>query len=154
SIRAVGGLVFAALCLAAGTANAKLFYSRNEALKLAFPDSDRVDNRSILLDDAQATQIEQLAKSKLDSRLVTIYTGYRGNELLGSAFIDVHTVRTVPEALMTVLSPAGEVRMLRLLAFHEPLEYMPPERWYQQFESKSLDAPLRLDGDIHGIVGA
>ncbi len=31
---------------------------------------------------------------------------------------------------------------------------MPSARWYQQFEQKNLSAPLRLDGDVHGIVGA
>ena len=147
------GAIFAALCLA-GTAHAKVFYSKTEALELAFPKADRVDEKSVLLDDAQAARVEQLAKSRLESRLVRLYTGYRGGELLGYAFIDVHTVRTLPEAFMVVLSPAGAVRDLRLLAFHEPLEYMPSARWYRQFESKTLAAPLRLGGDVHGIVGA
>jgi Na+-translocating ferredoxin:NAD+ oxidoreductase RnfG subunit len=55
---------------------------------------------------------------------------------------------------MIVLSPAGEVRSLRVLAFHEPLEYKPTSRWYSQFENRSLEAPLRVGGDIHGVVGA
>jgi hypothetical protein len=148
------GLFFAALCLASGTAHAKVFYSKNEALALAFPDADHVDDESILLGDEQASQIEQLAKSQLESRLVRIYRGYRGKELLGYAFIDVHTVRTMPEAFLVVLTPTGEVRTLRVLAFHEPLEYMPSARWYEQFEQKNLTAPLRLGGDVHGIVGA
>jgi hypothetical protein len=147
-------LIFAALCLTSGTAHAKVFYSKSEALKLAFPEADRVDDKAILLADAQAKQLEELAKSRLESRLVTLYTGYRGSELLGYAVIDVHTVRTLPEAFMVVLSPAGEVRSLRLLAFHEPLEYMPSARWLRQFEAKTGADPLRLGGDIHGIVGA
>jgi hypothetical protein len=142
------------LCLYAGTAHAKVFYSQTEALALAFPDADHVDDESLLLDDAQASQIEQLAKCQLESRLVRIYRGYRGKELLGYAFIDMHTVRTMPEAFLVVLTPSGDVRMLRVLAFHEPLEYMPSARWYEQFEQKNLSAPLRLGGDVHGIVGA
>ena len=145
---------FAALCLTSGTALAKVFYSRNEALALAFPDADHVDDESVLIGDDQASQIEALAKSQLESRLVRIYRGYRGKELLGYAFIDVHTVRTMPEAFLVVLTPSGDVRTLRVLAFHEPLEYMPSARWYEQFEQKNLSAPLRLDGDVHGIVGA
>ena len=43
---------------------------------------------------------------------------------------------------------------MRVLAFHEPLEYMPSARWYRQFEQKTLAAPLRLGGDVHAIVGA
>jgi transcriptional regulator of nitric oxide reductase len=147
------GVIFAALCLA-GTAHAKVFYSQKEALALAFPDAERVDDRSILLDDEQARRVEQLAKSRLESRLVRIYTGYRGSERLGYAIIDVHVVRTLPEAFLIVLTPEGAVRDLRLLAFHEPLEYMPSARWYGQFEAKTLAAPLRLGGDVHGIVGA
>jgi len=150
----MGGAIIAALCLASGTAHAKVFYSRSEALALAFPGADRIDDESILLDDEQAGRIEQLAKSRLESRLVRIHRGYRGGELLGYAFIDVHTVRTLPEAFLVVLSPEGSVRNVRVLAFHEPLEYMPSARWYQQFESKTLAAPLRLGGDVHAIVGA
>ena len=150
----IGAAIIAALCLASGTARAKVFYSRSEALALAFPDADRIDDESILLGDEQAGRIEQLAKSRLESRLVRIHRGYRGGQLLGYAFIDVHTVRTLPEAFLVVLTPEGAVRSLRLLAFHEPLEYMPSARWYQQFEQKTIADPLRLGGDVHAIVGA
>jgi Na+-translocating ferredoxin:NAD+ oxidoreductase RnfG subunit len=146
--------ITAALCLATGAAHAKVFYSKSEALKLAFPDAERVDEKSLLLDDEQAGQIERLAKSRLESRLVRIYTGYRGDELQGYAFIDVHTVRTLPEGFLVVLTPKGEVRTVRVLAFHEPLEYMPSARWYEQFEHKTIESPLRLGGDVHAIAGA
>ena len=143
-----------AFACAATAAHAKVFLSRSEALALAFPEADRIEDESILLGDEQASQIERLAKSHLESRLVRIHRGYRKNELLGYAIIDVHNVRTLPEAFLVVLSPEGAVRTLRVLAFHEPLEYMPSERWYQQFAGKTLAAPLRLGGDIHAIVGA
>ncbi len=149
----------AALALALGVgaadaADAKVFYSRSEALELAFPDADRVEDESLLLGDDEARRVERLARGPLESRLVRVYRGYRGDELLGYAFIDVHNVRTLPEAFLVVLTPAGEVRLLRVLAFHEPLEYMPSDRWYRQFEHKDLGSPLRLGGDVHGIVGA
>jgi len=142
-----------ALALAAPAA-AKVFHSRKEALELAFPEADRIEDETILLDDEQAERIRTLARSELESRLVRIYRGFHGDELLGYAFIDVHNVRTLPEAFLVVLTPEGRVRSLRMLAFHEPLEYMPGERWYEQFDGKTLAEPLRLDGDVHGIVGA
>ena len=55
---------------------------------------------------------------------------------------------------MVVLTPEGAVRSLRVLAFHEPLEYLPAARWYEQFDRKSRAAPLRLGGDIDGVSGA
>jgi hypothetical protein len=149
------GLVLAfALGLAAPPAGAKVFHSRNEALAIAFPEADRIEDETVVLDDAQAGRIESLARSELESRLVRIYRGFRDDRLLGYAVIDVHNVRTLPEAFLVVLTPQGEVRSLRVLAFHEPLEYMPNARWYDQFEQKSLAEPMRLGGDVHGIVGA
>ncbi|MGH7336766.1 MAG: FMN-binding protein [Myxococcota bacterium] len=150
----IGVLVALISALSATPAHAKVFYSRSEALALAFPDADRIDDQSILLGDEQAARIEQLAKSRLESRLVRVHRAYRGKELLGYAVIDVHTVRTLPEAFLVVLSPEGAVRMVRVLAFHEPLEYMPSARWYRQFEQKTIGDPLRVDRDVHGIVGA
>jgi hypothetical protein len=147
-------LLCAALLWGAGGADAKVFYSREEALALAFPEADRIESEALLLEDEQARRVEELSRAELESRLVRIYRGFRGDELLGYAFIDVHNVRTLPEAFLVVLNPGGDVRALRLLAFHEPLEYMPSERWYAQFEHKSLKESLRLGGDVHGIVGA
>lgn len=145
----------ALLCLAsAAPAGAKVFYSQQEALELAFPDAERVEKRSQLLDDAQVREIEQLARAELPSRLVTLYTAYRGDAVLGYAVIEIHTVRTQPEAFLVVISPGGEVRSIRVLAFYEPQEYLPPERWFRQFEGRGLDERLRLEGEIHGIAGS
>jgi len=159
SSRRTGLVLAAALALttlssAPAPAVAKVFYSRNEALDLAFPDAERVESQTHVLADDQVARIERMAKGPLESKLVKIYTGFQGEKVVGYAVIDVHNVRTLPEAFMIVLDPDGRVRSLRLLAFHEPLDYMPAERWYSQFESRTSGEPLRVGGDIHGIVGA
>jgi hypothetical protein len=155
-LRSRGALWLAslALLLAAAPAAAKVFYSRSEALRLAFPDAERIEDDTYVLSDAQAERIGELAQSPLDSKLVKIYRGFHGDQLLGYAVIDIHNVRTMPEAFMVVLTPEGSVRSVRVLAFHEPLDYLPSERWYDQFDAKSLASPLRVGGDIHGVVGA
>jgi hypothetical protein len=155
-MRSESALALAALAWLLGTApaQAKVFHSRSEALEMAFPDAERVEARTFVLRDDQLERIRELGKCELDSKLVKIYAGMRGDEVLGYAVIDVHNVRTLPEAFMVVLSPAGEVRSLRVLAFYEPLDYLPAGRWYEQFVEKDLGEPLRLGGDIHGVVGA
>ena len=152
-----GALAPALLAAALGAgvpAAAKVFYTQEEALALAFPDADRVEPRNWVLTGEQAARIEELSRAKLDSKLVRVWRGAKGDVLLGFALIDVHTVRTQAEALMVVLTPEGSVRTVRMLAFHEPLDYLPPERWYEQFDAKTKDDPLRVGGDIHGIAGA
>jgi hypothetical protein len=152
---ALAGLL-AATCLSAagGAAHAKVFLSRSEALELAFPDAERVESKTFVLRDDQVAQIQKLAKSELDSKLVKIYTGLRGDDVIGYAVIDIHRVRTLPEAFMVVLDPAGTVRSVRILAFHEPLEYLPTDRWYRQFGDSTLAKPLKVGNDVHGVAGA
>jgi hypothetical protein len=138
----------------AGPSQAKVFMSRAEALAWAFPEADRIEDRRFVLSDGQTAAIEQRAQAKLDSRIVTIHVGWAGDSLLGYAVIDQHNVRTLPEAFLVVLSPEGQVRRLRVLAFHEPPEYKPTDRFLAQFEGRERDAPLRLQRDVHGIAGA
>ncbi|MDX1648513.1 MAG: FMN-binding protein [Myxococcota bacterium] len=133
---------------------AEVYLSRKEAIAEAFPEAERVEERTVILDDAQARAVESLARTPLESRLVTIYEGRADGGVTGYAFIDVHTVRTLPEAFLVVVSPEGEVAQLRLLAFYEPPEYAPAEGWLAQFDQRRLDDRLRLGGEIHGIAGA
>src|SRR6185295_2262207 len=76
------------------------------------------------------------------------------NELRGYAIIDSHVVRTLPETFMVVLDPAGTIRRVEILAFHEPPDYLPTARWVGQFEGRVLSDDLTLNGGIHGITGA
>jgi hypothetical protein len=86
--------------------------------------------------------------------LWTIHVGWRAAEVVGYAIIDSHTVRTLPETFMVVIDPAGTVRRVEVLAFHEPSEYLPPVRWIDQFHGRVLDDDLKLRGAIQGITGA
>jgi hypothetical protein len=133
---------------------AEVYLSRQEALAQAFPEADRVEERTVILDDDQARAVEALARTPLESRVVKIYEGKVGDETRGYAFIDVHTVRTLPEAFLVRIAPDGRVGQLRLLAFYEPPEYAPAEAWLAQFDRRGLDEELRLGGRIHGIAGS
>ena len=133
---------------------AKAFFSKGEALALAFPDADRIDTRSVLLDGVQTQAIEQASRAKLESRIVTLHTGWKDGVVQGYAFIDVQVVRTLPEACLIVLTPDGAVRSLRVIAFYEPADYLPTDRWLGQFAGRALSPDLALNRGIDGIAGA
>ena len=139
---------------AARPAQSEVFASKSEALAWAFPDAQRIEDQRFVLTDEQAAEIERRAQSKLESRIVTIYKGVKDASVMGYAVIDQHRVRTMPEAFLVVLSPDGAVQRMRVLAFHEPPEYKPNDRFLAQFEGKEDGVPLRLRREIHGIAGA
>ena len=145
-----------ALCLvlAATPAGATVYATQEAALHDAFPDADAVEPKSFVLDDAQVERVRALAETDVDRRLWTIHKARRAGATLGYAVLDVRTVRTLPEALLVVLTPDGAVRSLRILAFHEPAEYQPPPRWLALFEGRRLDEELRLKRGIQQVAGA
>lgn len=135
-------------------ADAKVFASQNQALAEAFPGASRIDRKTLLLRKDDVAKIETLTGEKVRAKVVVIHVAYQGESILGFAEIAVHTVRTQPEAILIVLSPDGRVRSVRIIAFHEPLDYLPTDRWYTQFGGKGKGDRLQLGREIHGVVGA
>jgi len=127
--------------------------SQEEALQEAFPEAF-VERRTVFLDDRQAEQVRQLGGTKLSSRVVTYYQGIRDGEVLGTAYFDTHRVRTLPEVLMIVVGTDSTVRRVAVLSFLEPRDYLPGERWFEQFHGRSLGEGLSLKREIRGITGA
>lgn len=120
--------------LAPRAAEAAVFYARDEALHLAFPEASRIEPEEHFVTATERSAIEAHCGAPLSSDLVTVYRGFAGERLLGYALIDTRRVRTMPETLLIVLTPEGEVRHTELLAFYEPLEYRPPSRWLERFD--------------------
>ena len=55
---------------------------------------------------------------------------------------------------MIAIAADGTLKRVEVVAFREPLDYLPPDRWYQQFEDRSLDDELELKRGIRAITGA
>ncbi|MGH7859845.1 MAG: FMN-binding protein [Candidatus Binatia bacterium] len=133
---------------------ATVFHARDEALELAFPDAERVEPRDFFLTPEQRSDIESRAKAPLESSFLTVYVGYRGAAALGYAVLDTHLVRTLPETFLVVISPDGKIAATHVLAFYEPLEYLPSDRWLRQFPGERLDDDLHVGRGIAGITGS
>jgi len=155
---ALRGVALAAICVAVFAmpceARAEAFLSQQEALALAFPGNERIEVRNFVLTSEQKGAIEQRAKAALASQLASLYVGWEAEKIVGYAWIDLHTVRTQPEALMIVLDPRGTVRSVRALAFYEPPEYLPPQRFRDGFNGASDPERLRLEADVHAVAGS
>ncbi len=149
------GLILAvilALIPSVGMARVVLM-DKETALDHAFPHADRVERKTLFFDSTDKAEVRRLAQAPFKSGLFTVYIGYRDGEVQGYTFIDTRTIRTKPAAFMVVLSPTGQVRMVRILAWNEPPEYQPMRRWLEQFKAHR-EPQLRLNQEIQGISGA
>jgi Na+-translocating ferredoxin:NAD+ oxidoreductase subunit G len=143
---------FLAIVLLPLIAHAKII-SRDEALKLAFPDAEIRQSMIFLTKDEQS-EASNLAGLPIESGLVARYDALKDQKPVGRAYLDTHIVRTKKESLLIVLSDDGKIRRIEIVAFQEPPEYLPSEKWYEQFEGKALDQELRLKKEIHPVTGA
>lgn len=132
----------------------KVVHSREEALALAFPDADRTETRVFQLTEEEQQRAAILSSTRLEAKQATVYVGHREEQILGYAFLDTRNVRTLPGMFLLVISPTGSVQKVMVMAFHEPEDYLPPERWLRQFEEKPLGPNVQLHQGIHGITGA
>ena len=132
---------------------AAVYYAKDEAFELAFGPGAAVEPLPLFLTEEQVASIEAKAKVKIESQLFTFYEGRQDGKLLGYVALESHTVRTQAEMLMLVLSPSGELTRAVILAFHEPPEYKPPDRWYDQLVGKP-PGELVLNHGVDGVSGA
>jgi hypothetical protein len=133
-------------------AYAEVFYAKDEALERAFPGAEEVLTHTFVLTATDLAAVAERAKVPVDLHLFTFFEGRKNGESMGYAAIDNEIVRTLPQTFMVVVNPDGSIRTTFVLAFHEPLEYLPPEGWLKQFDGR------RGGGDptenISGILGS
>ena len=146
-------MFFLGLLAAAIPSFAEIFYSKSEAMELAFGKGIQIEQLSLFPDESEVAKIQQDSKVKLDSGLFTFYIGKDKDKVLGYAAIETSTVRTKPETLMIVLTPDGDLNKVFTLAFHEPPEYQTPDRWYEQLYKRPLEE-MDFNKGVDGISGA
>lgn len=137
----------------------KVFLTLDEALELAFPKCI-VARKTAFLDEKQEQRVGELVGEETPGRVLTYYEARRKRPdgkpgaLVGTAYFDGHRVRTKRETLMIVIDPADRIARIEVLAFGEPLDYLPRAKWYAQLVGHKLDGELRLGRGVRNVTGA
>jgi Na+-translocating ferredoxin:NAD+ oxidoreductase RnfG subunit len=134
-------------------ARCEVFHTVDEALAIQFPGAE-VKRESMVLSEEQLALASRLAGQKMTEKIFRPYRARKSGGLVGTAYFDVHRVRTLKETLMVVIDSEDRIAAIRLLAFMEPGEYIPRDRWYHQFLGRNLDREMHLHRGIDGVTGA
>jgi hypothetical protein len=152
-MRRLAAVLFLLTAAPCAPAWAGVLTTKEAALAEAFPGA-RVEQARSFLSEAEAATVAKAAGTPLASRAVLAWRALDGERLLGTAYLERHLVRTLPETVLVFVSPEGRVQRVEVLTFDEPRDYLPPDRWLAQFEGKPLDRELQLKRGIRGISGA
>ncbi len=119
-----------------------------------FSSADTVIRKTIFLDDDQIGILQDKSRSQFTSQVIAYYIGLKDGSPVGYAFFEDQIVRTKKTIAMIVLTPEGTVKNVEVLAFYEPEDYLPIERWFALFFGKKLTANLWPGKQIHAVTGA
>ncbi|RLJ70903.1 FMN-binding protein [Hydrogenivirga caldilitoris] len=130
------------------------FNTPEKALSSFFPGATvKVEN--IVLSEEQRRRVEEIAKVPLDTRLISVYLVHKGGKVIAYGYVDTHRVRTHTESVLFVINTAGEIELVEVMSFNEPLEYMADENWLALFKGKTLGKDsVKLKRDIPNMTGA
>jgi hypothetical protein len=141
------------LFLLADMGRARVYKTQEQALSEIF--SGGYERKTIFLTEDQAQAVEKQARSRLVSRVITYYSGKRGDgSPAGLAFFDTHTVRTSKEVVFVWIEPSGSVAGSEILAFFEPEDYKVRQSWLDRLEGKDVNDELTVNRDLDGVSGA
>lgn len=128
--------------------------SPEAVLRTYFGPGAEIRRERVFLDAGQKAQVERLARSPLPSSIVTLFRVSEQGRVAGYGILETAVVRTMPATYLVVVQPDTTVRAIELVAFAEPDDYLPPDRWLAQFEGRALTDDLWMKRGIRNITGA
>jgi len=134
-------------------ASARVLLTRDEALRQIFGSKAQVSVRSAYLTDGQMDSVRRRAQAPFTQRRVTYYV-VQSDSALGTAFVDQGIIRSQTGTILIALDPGGRVRAVEILAWNEPDDFLPSERWLERARGLSRPANTRPGDAMPHIAGA
>lgn len=113
-----------------------------------------VETKNLILTDAQMAQFSKASQQKAETKLYRIYVAKNGPQTLGYGVLMNKKVRTKTAIALYLISAEGIIKSIEIVAFNEPMEYLPTKTWLEVFDDKSAANTLRLNQDIPTTTGA
>jgi hypothetical protein len=116
--------------------------------------SKSVDTQNIILSDAQLQQLIKSAQQPIDSKLYRIYVAKNGDKTAGYGVLMNKKVRTKTAVALYLIGMDSKIKSIEIVAFNEPMEYLPTATWLNVFDNKNATNTLKLNQDIPTTTGA
>ncbi|MHB9131652.1 MAG: FAD:protein FMN transferase [Armatimonadota bacterium] len=134
---------------------AKEYLTKEQALKVAFPEADTVSTNTVALTKDEQKKVADLAGNKTIKPEFTYYTGTRKDAVQGFAVMAEAMGKTHPFNFLLVTQPNGTVSMVEITMYAEARGgEVRQKSFLNQFKDKSSESKLRVGEDIKHVAGA
>ena len=133
----------------------EIYLTPEEAAKLMFPESERIEQRAVTLTAEQKTTVEERIGWQFPEESFECFIGRSNGKVDGWAMIQ-HTIgKHKPMTYMVGVDPDGEVINVEVLVYRESRgSEVRTARFNYQYEGKTVFDPIRINRDIINISGA
>lgn len=135
------------------TLQAQVLISPIDAMKESFSPEATISKKNILLSGSEYKQVQQSAKIKLNTKIYRIFSAKVEDTILGYGVLVNKKVRS-KNAVVLYIIEGDKLSSIEVIAFNEPLEYVPSKTWKEQFNNIPVSKNLQLNRDIPTITGA
>jgi len=135
------------------TLDAKVLISPLDAMKENYSLNATVSKKNILLTKTRFNRVQKNAKVKLSTKIYRIFIAKEGEKVLGYGVLVNKKVRSKNAVVLYFISK-NTLLGIEIIAFNEPLEYIPTKTWKSQFSNIATDKMLKISREIPTITGA
>ncbi len=150
-------ILLVAVVLFASTtpADGAVYFTKKQALEIAFPEVKTIEMEKLSLTGKQRRRVADRAGAPVRFTSIPAYIGVRDGHPVGYAFIHNVKGKSRPITFMAVITPAGKIDRVEVLAFRESHGYeIRYPAFRKQFVGKGMEDPIRHRRDILNISGA
>lgn len=123
-------------------------------IKPSFSQRATVHKKQFRLSAKEVKHLQDMAKAKIDSDVIRLYTVQQGKTVEGYAVLLLKKIRTKSAAILYIIDTKQTVKSIEIVAFSEPQEYKPNQTWKKTFEGKTKEDNLFAGKGIPTISGA
>ncbi|TKI70012.1 FMN-binding protein [Sulfurimonas crateris] len=134
--------------------SAKMLISPIDAMKQNYGVKSEIIEESIILSGAEAKKIQEASQVKLGTKIFKVFKAVQDGKTQGYGVLINRKIRSKNGVVLYMISPESILKGIEVIAFNEPMEYVPSGKWMSQFENVDTQTSLMLSKDIPTITGA
>lgn len=125
-----------------------------DAMNQSYGAKSKISEDNILLTNIQAKKIQDESNVKLESNIFKVFKAEQNGKIIGYGILINKKIRSKNGVVLYLISTDSVLKGMEVIAFNEPMEYVPSKKWMSQFENVKTQTQLNLSKDIPTITGA
>ncbi len=137
-----------------GVSSAGLLVKPETVIKELFPDYE-AQKKSFLIGKKERELIQKNFRTKMTTSLYTVYLiKNKEGKTIAYSLLHSHRVRTKKETVLITMDKDCRVLDVEVIAFYEPPEFIPPERWLNLIKGRNPENIPIVKRNIPNITGS